>query len=282
MSDNSRYISINSNLSTDIGGTGVKFYVSGEHAYDMPERDVTSIEVPGRNGNLLIDNGRYKNIQIKYDCVMPTEFGNITHDKLSIVRDFLNSARYDYVMISDSYNTPYYRLGRLVGEVNFHPMYTNQQSATFSLTFDCMPQLFLLDGMDAHDVTATIPETITNPTRFEAKPAVYAEIDDLITANTGYVVFNKNNGGGYDWLGSIRFQNFSYMAGIESGYKLKVDLERYTTEVGKWVSGKWVKSATQVGKNWVSFSGNPRLLVGDTVIVSDAVDVEIEPRWWTI
>ena len=41
-------------------------YISGMQTYNAPERDVTSLEIPGRNGELTIDNGRYKNINITY------------------------------------------------------------------------------------------------------------------------------------------------------------------------------------------------------------------------
>ena len=34
-------------------------YISGNAVYDAPEKDVELIEIPGRDGELIIDNGRY-------------------------------------------------------------------------------------------------------------------------------------------------------------------------------------------------------------------------------
>ena len=37
-------------------------YISGGGTYNAPERDVEFMAMPGRSGDLLIDNGRFKNI----------------------------------------------------------------------------------------------------------------------------------------------------------------------------------------------------------------------------
>ena len=43
-------------------------FVTGKSVYDAPSRDVESVSVPGRNGDILIDKGRFKNIDITYHC----------------------------------------------------------------------------------------------------------------------------------------------------------------------------------------------------------------------
>ena len=47
---------------------------SGSSTFAAPERDVTVVDIPGRNGTLTIDNGRYKNITITYPAAVPREF----------------------------------------------------------------------------------------------------------------------------------------------------------------------------------------------------------------
>ena len=39
-------------------------YVSGSGTFNAPERDVELVEVPGKNGSLVLDNGRFKNITV--------------------------------------------------------------------------------------------------------------------------------------------------------------------------------------------------------------------------
>ena len=48
--------------------------VSCDDAFNMPERDVDTYEVPGRNGDLIVDNGRFQNIDIAYDVVIEKDF----------------------------------------------------------------------------------------------------------------------------------------------------------------------------------------------------------------
>ena len=46
------------------GGVDSRTYgmvVSNDNGFDAPERDVKEVEIPGRNGSLVLDNGRYKN-----------------------------------------------------------------------------------------------------------------------------------------------------------------------------------------------------------------------------
>lgn len=35
-------------------------YITGESVYNAPERDVESLEIAGRNGDYLLDKGRWK------------------------------------------------------------------------------------------------------------------------------------------------------------------------------------------------------------------------------
>ena len=49
-------------------------YISGDGTYDAPERDYDEIEIPGRSGNLILDNHRYKNITVKYDAFIKDDF----------------------------------------------------------------------------------------------------------------------------------------------------------------------------------------------------------------
>ena len=41
-------------------------YITGEGVYDAPGRAVEMVTIPGRNGTLAIDQGRFENIDVKY------------------------------------------------------------------------------------------------------------------------------------------------------------------------------------------------------------------------
>ena len=55
------YLTFNGRSTHEFG-----IFISGESTYSAPERNVTSQEVPGRNGSLLFDLGNFKNISVKY------------------------------------------------------------------------------------------------------------------------------------------------------------------------------------------------------------------------
>ena len=37
------------------------------------ERDVSSISIPGRNGDFIVDNGRYKNVEVSFESYILSE-----------------------------------------------------------------------------------------------------------------------------------------------------------------------------------------------------------------
>lgn len=41
-------------------------YITGDAVFNAPERDVEMITIPGRNGALALDNGRFENISVTY------------------------------------------------------------------------------------------------------------------------------------------------------------------------------------------------------------------------
>ena len=81
----------------DLADFGV--YISGSGVYNAPERDVKSVSVPGRNGDLTLDNGRYKNIKIKYPAFVVDDFAQ----NIGGLRDFLASIR-GYARLEDTYH----------------------------------------------------------------------------------------------------------------------------------------------------------------------------------
>ena len=139
-------------------------YASGENAYNAAERNVESISVPGRNGNLLIDNGTFKNIDVKYPCVIPYGFS------ANAIRSWLMSNAGGYHKITDDYDATHFRMGRVKGGIEFKPMYTNQAAALCDITFDCKPQRFLTSGDTETRVYSG--NSINNPTAFTANPQI--------------------------------------------------------------------------------------------------------------
>ena len=46
--------------------------IESKNVFSAPEYDVTFQSIPGRNGDLILPNGRYPNVQVTYSCLLYT------------------------------------------------------------------------------------------------------------------------------------------------------------------------------------------------------------------
>ena len=127
-------------------------FITGEAVYNAPERSVTSIEIEGRNGDLLIDNGRFLNIEVSYPAGCFAESQEDFKEKIELFRNAIIS-QISYQRLTDDYNPDEYRLAVYKSglEVNVAVLH---QGGEFTLTFDCKPQRFLTSG----ETERSIPE----------------------------------------------------------------------------------------------------------------------------
>lgn len=116
--------------------------LSGDNVFDSPARDVDRISVPGRNGDLIIDNGRWNNVDVTYnDCLIANNFPETFADfraKIARLRG--------YVRLEDTFNPDEYRMASLSKGIKIDRLGTRYHSGRFDLTFNCKPQRFLKSG----------------------------------------------------------------------------------------------------------------------------------------
>ena len=127
-------------------------FITGEAVYNAPERSVTSIEIEGRNGDLLIDNGRFLNIEIKYPAGCFAETQEDFKQKIESFRNAIIS-QISYQRLTDDYNPDEYRLAVYKSGLDVSVAVLHQ-GGEFNLTFDCKPQRFLTSG----ETERSIPE----------------------------------------------------------------------------------------------------------------------------
>lgn len=117
--------------------------------FEIPERDYTVTHVPGRNGDVIWDNGSYKNVSRKYDISIG-RFGmdnhQETYEQMAVrVLNWLHQSS-GYLRLEDSYEPSYYRLASYKENANLTNILAQGGKAT--ITFDCKPQRFLKE--DTH------------------------------------------------------------------------------------------------------------------------------------
>lgn len=159
-------------------------FIAKSNMFDAPERDYESVVIPGKSGELTLDNGRYRNFIGTIEAYVPRRMqGNVPG-----LRGYLGS-KTGYHRYTDNMHPEEYRMARFVG--GFVVSESDRVSAALTLTFDCMPQRWLLSG-DAQQ-TFTSNGTIYNPTLYAAKPLIRAYGTGSMTINGTTVQITSAN-----------------------------------------------------------------------------------------
>ena len=219
-------------------------FISGSGTYNAPERDTSKVEIPGKNGNLTIDNGRYKNIPVKYPAFVVSNFS----ENIEALRNYLLTQS-GYVRLEDTYHPDEFRLGKISGGFTTKPV-AQLIAGEFDLEFDCYPQRFLKSGEVAVEYMAA--GTIINKYLTEAKPLIRAY-----------------------GTGSFSIGGIAVQITTANGYTdIDCDLEEAYKDT----------LATNCNANIVLTNGVfPTLKAGSNAItLSGITKLEITPRWWVL
>ncbi len=141
-------------------------YIQKKNTYAGAQRDVSFISVPGRDGDLIVDNKRFKNVDIFYKvAVLEGIYGvpEIAHR----VKSWLCSEP-GYFELIDSYNPDYYRLAAYADTFNLEQELKCWGTST--IKFNCKPYRYRLDGKQPIELSAA--STIQNPEAFASKPYI--------------------------------------------------------------------------------------------------------------
>lgn len=138
-------------------------FLSGEGTYAVPVRDVEMVDIPGRNGQLIIDHGRYSNITYSYKLRIN---GQNAKKKAEDLSHYL-MAQVGYKKLEDDYNPGTYRMASLV-DISWTPFANKAMDAL--VQFNAKPQKFMKTG--EHPVTVTTGAVLMNPTDYESKPLI--------------------------------------------------------------------------------------------------------------
>lgn len=132
--------------SFDTGDYGGAFFKLQPINFPTPEKDTVSFEVPGRSGDLLIDYGSYKNVELTVEIGIDGEAVN--GDFLTLY-DTLRAAvmvQRGYQRLEDSFYPDEYRQARAV---NVERDQSDTVSGKAIITFDAKPQRYLKSGETA-------------------------------------------------------------------------------------------------------------------------------------
>lgn len=242
-------------------------------SHTTPERDNESIDIPGRNGSLLLSNNRYSNTQIPYECVLIPDTVKSYDEQLEAVLDWLYGGDNDsYQTLIDSYHKDTYRLARIVGAIE-----PERDGAVyrFTINFDCQPQRYYFNGNNWLDLSNTTINLI-NPSNYTAQPKIVISgnstrntlsdtitVDGVIYSFESWSGVNSNNGSNYinDVIIDSELQDVHLSDGtpINRYFRKKVDgVLLYPERVIELSAGK------------------------HTITHTGSCTVKIKPRWWKL
>jgi hypothetical protein len=168
VNDYKKYFIFNGKKSSDFD-----VWASGLNIFHSPERRIERIQVPGRNGELLIEDGSFENTELLFkDCFIPRNFS----ENFTNLSNYLNRQK-GYQRLELSWLPDEYRLAAFHGDIEAS-MKNWDGMGKFDLSFNCKPQRFLKSGeepitllpMRAEGLTTIYSPKYTFPTWTEVIP----------------------------------------------------------------------------------------------------------------
>lgn len=151
-------------------------YYATSNFLDGAAKDVQSVSVVGRSGDLQLSNNRYKNLSLKIRVYVTRDM----EASMRAMRNYLESVHgYARVEISDQPNE--FRMAAF--KEMFAPDSYDSKVGAVDLTFDSMPQRFLKSGETSVEVTTTLE----NPTLFPSKPIIRVYGNGTLNINDIYI-----------------------------------------------------------------------------------------------
>lgn len=232
-------------------------YITSKNSFDKPERDVSIVEVPGRNGDIIIDNGKFKNLKIDYGLKFVAE--NFTGwDNYDFISSYNKISEWlkptaEYYNLTDSYDPNYYRKACLKSSIKLKQLHYD--IGAFNVSFSCKPYRYRFDGEDVIQLTSG--RTITNPESEFSLPLIR-----VYSTSDGDVTFKITTDSGF----------LAFLIMDVEGY---VDIDSEAMNV--------YKGSSNYNNNYVQ-SSFPKLAPGENAIefTSNVQSMNIIPRWRTL
>lgn len=152
-------------------------YVNGNKTFNSPERVIETAVIPGRHGDLLMNTGRFSNIDHTYEAFAFENF----RVNLSKLQNHLLS-KTGYQRLEDSYHPDEFYLAIYKASMDVEA-FADLHAGTFPITFNRKPQRYLKSGeqkvsyssytnMTYNSSIGKYSGSIFNPTDQVAKPLI--------------------------------------------------------------------------------------------------------------
>lgn len=180
MTFNEGYFVWNGKSSRDFG-----LYLSEPPKKGKAERKQDIISVPGKNGDLIIQQDAWKNIPIAYSVFTHGDIGN-PEETIPEFYGWLSQS--GYLRLEDSFDTSAFYLAYYAGGDDIDNIM--DQAARGVITFNAKPQRYLKSGEKS--VTYTSSGALSNPTPQNARPLISVTGTGTVKINDQTITISKN------------------------------------------------------------------------------------------
>lgn len=246
--------------------------------YRAPERAYSSLNIAGRNGNVIIDTGFYQNVERKYTMSMDSSKDNLTFEGVSSAilswLNPLNSGHNGYYKLTDAYDPSHFRWAKTKGDISITNVYG--KAGTFELVFDCMPQRFLVSGEENLEFGGTTVHSIINQTSQIARPKI------LVKAGSTVTIENDEYSYGHKIINASSDTDITVDSTEEDCYyTLSGDISEIYYNGNGDITFKHAEENGGIIDYFTSYEF-PVLYPGENKIKSSANGFEIVPNWWVL
>lgn len=142
--------------------------IQTEPIYTFPSKDVTVEHIPGRNGDLVIDNKCWQNVERVYSIASvfrPSTDFIINAERL--IKSLTQEKGYQ--RLEDSYDPDVFRMAEYKNSGALQNLYG--KATVLNVTFNCKPQRYLKKGENPIEFVGSVA-SLENPTGYPALPLI--------------------------------------------------------------------------------------------------------------
>ena len=222
--------------------------IESKNVFSGPEYEVDFLSIPGRDGDLIADGGRFPNVQVTYSVFIPAKTISELSQKITAVKAWLYSGLNSYHTLSDTYDTAFFRHAVFAGKLDIEDELN--RIGIFTISFSCKP--FRYDAAGTESVMLATGKVLLNPYPFTSKPILRIE-----GSGKGTLTIQSE--------GSNAIWNFTSIDGYVEADSEQMNFYKDAEPKNDTVSGDGFP-LLYPGENTVSFSG------GITAVT-------VTPRW---
>ncbi len=223
--------------------------IQSKNVFSSPKRDLSFQSVNGRNGDLIVSNNRYENVDVSYTVFVAAKTISELADKITAIKQWLYSSVDSYSRLEDSYDNKFFRHAVFSKALDIEDELN--KIGVFTINFSCKPFRYAKSG-EEEIVFTSFPFTVSNPYTFESLPYIKIEGD----GTSALILQNQASNSVWNFTSIDEY--------------LEIDSEQMS-----FYKGTTLKNDTVTGESFPTLkSGETILFVGDNI-----KKVTIIPRW---